>query len=208
MWYYIKQGFLPFIYLFFMAMTSIGILSIGSDLLWLKIILAILNLALYLVVVMAAAYKDGQEDYRTRMANDLERMEIVRTGEDRPLKLKEEYKAWKGFLNGAMACIPLVILMIVHTVLICIDSNLNGAGVIASMVYLVFFAFCRLDAVGAVTSETVVATVSPVMFYFTLIALPIIMLSTGIPYLLGAKKIELQQERIRERQRQIYGDDL
>lgn len=204
MWYYIKQSFLPFVYLFFVAMSGFGVVSIGDHLLALKILLAILNLAMYLVIVCGGAYKDGQTAYKTMLANDLERIQIIKTGEDRPLKLKEEYKWWKGFLYGFIACVPLLILLLIHTILILINPTLNGAGVIAGLMYLAFFLFCRLKT--GVGADNAVATVSPYTFYFSLIALPIIMLASGIPYVLGAKKIKLQQERIKAKQREIYGE--
>ena len=202
MWYYIKQSFMPFIYLFFMAMTAMAILTIGNDLIWLKVLLCLLNLGLYLVVVCASSYKDGQTALKERIANDLERLQIIRTGEDRPLKIKEEYKWWKGFLYGFISCIPLVVLLIVHTILMLVDPALNGAGVVASIIYLTFFAFFRINAIG--TSTDVV--LQPTIYYASLIGLPIIMLATGISYILGARKIQRQQDAIKEKQRQIYGD--
>ena len=54
--------------------------------------------------------------------------------------------------------------------------------------------------------ETITST-SWYIFYGALIALPIIMLSTGIAYILGAKKIKRQYEMIAEKQRSIYGDE-
>ena len=105
--YYFKQGIFPFIYQIFMAMIAFGILMI-EELIWLKILLAALNIALYLFIVAAVAYKEGQEALKVQMANDLERREIIRTGEDRPLKLHEEYKPWKGFFFGFIACVPVV----------------------------------------------------------------------------------------------------
>lgn len=203
MWYYIKQSFLPFVYLFFVAMSGFGVVSIGDHLLALKILLALLNLAMYLVIVCGAAYKDGQTAYKTMLANDLERIQIIKTGEDRPLKLKEEYKWWKGYLYGFIACVPLLILLLIHTILILINPTLNGAGVIAGLMYLAFFLFFRLKT-GVGMGDT--AVIAPSTFYFSLIALPIIMLASGIPYVLGAKKIKLQQERIKAKQREIYGE--
>lgn len=200
MWYYIKQSFLPFVYLFFMAMTAMAILTIGNELVWLKVILCLLNLGLYLIIVCAASYKDGQTALKERIANDLERMQIIRTGEDRPLKLKEEYKWWKGYFYGFLSCVPLLLLLAIHTVLMLIDPALNGAGVVASIIYLTFFAFFRLNAVG---TEVAVA---PTIYYSTLIALPIIMIATGVSYYMGARKIQHQQDLIKEKQRQIYGE--
>lgn len=200
MWFYVKQSFIAFIYLFFSAIIGFGILCIGDNLIWLKVALLVLNLGLYIVVVGATVYKDGQDALKTRIANDLERMQIIKTGEDRPLRLKEEYKAWKGFVFGLVACIPLVFLMILHTVLILgFGANYNGAGAIAGIAYLVVFAFCRVNTAITITAG---------MYYFSLLAIPVICLTTGLAYVLGAKKIELQQERIKEKQRQIYGGKI
>ncbi|MBQ9734475.1 MAG: hypothetical protein IJV95_01325 [Clostridia bacterium] len=198
MWYYVKQGLLPFVYLFFTAITAFGILCI-EGLVWLKVILLLLNIGLYVFIVAASSFKDGQEALKVRIANDLERLQIIRTGESLPLKLKEEYKPWKGFFNGFVACIPLLILLIIHTI-VYLSGGGNGAGAIAGFIYMMVFAFSRLN-IGAVTTP-----INPAIYYWSLLAIPLIVLAAGIPYILGAKKIELQQQRIKEKQRSIYGD--
>ena len=168
---------------------------------FLKVILSILNLALYAVIVAATSYKDGQTALKVRIANDLERVQIIRTGEDRPLKLIEEYKPWKGFLPGLVACIPCVVLLLVHTILIfSMGSEYTGAGAISGFLYMVFFSFVRLSLSAGAPSIY--------LYYFSLICLIILPATTGIPYIFGARKIEKQQEKIKERQRQIYGDDF
>lgn len=206
MWYYIKQSLMAFIYLFFMAITAFGIMCIGSDLVWLKVLLCLLNVALYVFIIGAAAFKDGQDALKVRIANDLEREQIIKTGAALPLKLKEEYKAWKGFVFGGIACAPLIILLIIHTLLFTlVGDNYIGAGAIAGFLYLMIFAFARLNV--ATTAEgAAVAAINPTVYYWTLLAIPVVVLSVGIPYVLGAKKIELQQARIKEKQRQIYGE--
>ena len=201
MWYYVKQGLLPFIYLFFTAITAFGILCI-EGLVWLKVLLLLLNIGLYVFIVSAASFKDGQEALKVRIANDLERMQIVRTGESLPLKLKEEYKPWKGFFHGFIACIPLVVLLIIHTVVIFTGGG-NGAGAIAGFIYMMVFAFSRVNINTGATAAT---PINPTIYYWSLLAIPVIVLATGISYILGGKKIELQQQRIREKQRRIYGE--
>lgn len=204
--YYIKQGFLPFVYVLFMAMTAFGILVING-LIWLKALLAVLNVGLYAVVVSAVSYKEGQEAMKALYANDLERMEIIRTGEDRPLKIHEEYKPWKGFMFGFIACVPLLILLVLHTIMHFAGSDYVGLGAIAGIIYLMFFIFFRLNiAITGVEGETV-APVSWYTYYGALIALPIVMLITGISYILGARKIRLQHEMIEENKRRIYGEE-
>lgn len=196
MWYYIKQAFLPFIYLIFMAMISLSILMI--EILWLKVVLNIACIGLYLLVVCAASLKEGEEALKVRIANDLERKEIIRTGENRPLKLKQEYKPWKGFLSGGISCLPLIVLLVIHSILMLIDPSMNGAGAISGLIYAMFYVFAGF----------IFGAFQWWHYYVSLIALIIIPLGTGIPYILGAKKIERQQEMIKNKQRQIYGEEI
>lgn len=202
--YYLKQGVFPFIYQLFMAMIAFGILAI-NELIWLKILLAVLNIALYLFIVAAVAYKDGQQALKVQMANDLERREIIRTGEDRPLKLHEEYKPWKGFVFGLISCVPILLFLILHTIVYNATGSYSGLGAIAGIIGMMFFIFFRLDASNA-TAET--AVVPWYTYYGVLVAVPILMLTMGIAYVMGAKKIMRQQEMIREKQRKIYGDNV
>ncbi|MEG9430345.1 MAG: hypothetical protein VZQ61_05435 [Christensenellaceae bacterium] len=202
--YYLKQGVFPFIYQLFMAMIAFGILAI-NELIWLKILLAVLNIALYLFIVAAVAYKDGQQALEVQMANDLERREIIRTGEDRPLKLHEEYKPWKGFVFGLISCVPILLFLILHTIVYNATGSYSGLGAIAGIIGLMFFIFFRLNASSA-AAET--ASISWYTYYGTLVAVPILMLTMGIAYIMGAKKIMRQQEMIREKQRKIYGDNV
>lgn len=199
MWHYIKQAFIPFIYLLFLAVSAVGVLMISDQLIWLKVVLLILNLGLYVFVVGLISNKEGQIGYKALLANDMERMIIIKTGEDRPLKIHQEYAWWKGFLVGAVTCAPLVILLIVHLILFyTAGPQYNGAGTIGSFIYMVFAGFAKIDSRVPIAQW---------QYYFTLISIPIMMAITGIPYIIGAKKMEKQQEQIAERQRQIYGED-
>ena len=47
------------------------------------------------------------------------------------------------------------------------------------------------------------ATIAPELYYVTLLMIPILVLTIGISYYLGAKKEELKKKRLEERQR-IY----
>ena len=205
--YYLKQGVFPFIYLLMMAMIAFGITAI-SGLLWLKIILAVLNIALYALAVSAISYKEGQESIKVQHANDLERIEIIRTGENRPLKIHEEYKPWKGFAIGFTVCVPLIVLLGLHTIVYLSTGSYRGLGAIAGLMYFMFFVFFTFGATASAGEAATGAALPWYSFYGALIALPVIMLITGISYILGAKKIMLQQEMIKEKQRSIYGDKL
>lgn len=195
MGFYIKKALFPFIYLFFMAITAFGILCI-KNLLWLKIILSILNLALYLFIVATVFYKEGEEGVKIRQANDLERKEMVRTGTERPLRLKEEYKWWKGYFMGFIDCMPLLVLMLVHTIMFLAGSETKTVGAIAMFIYFVVAVFFNMSG-----KELTMAS-----YYYTLVAVPVIVIVAGVFYNLGAKKIMRQYEKIREQQANIYGE--
>lgn len=178
-----------------MFIIGLGITTI-NDLAWLKYILASLNLVLYFLVAGAAAYKDGQDAMKVRYSNDVERREMVKTGEDRPLKLREEYKAYKGVLIALAACSPMIVLLFLQAIF-----NLTGVenmicGQIASYMYYVVFIFFRIAEI----------TITKWVFFLSLIYAAILVLVYFIMYNLGARKIEHAQEKIRVARETVYGD--
>lgn len=194
--YYVKQALFPFLYLIFMAVIAAGIGLIGS--VWAQVVLYLLNLGFYIFLMVVNFFKEGQNALKVRHANDLEREQIIRTGEALPLKLREEYKPWKGFFIGFITAIPLLFCMVLHLILVlCAGEAYIGAGTIASLVYLAFF---------APYSVAFTTTLNAWQYFILLYAVPAIMAIAGVPYMLGARKMQLQYDRIEEKQRQIYGD--
>ena len=201
-WYYVRQMFVPIMYLIMFDVIALGVLCIGDNLIALKVVLLILNLGLYGFIMGAVAFKDGQTALKVRMANDLNREQIVKTGKELPLKLNEEYKPWKGFLMGLNVCVPLIILMLLHVILTAgkdpaIASTNNTCGAISGLLYVVVFAFAQVKSTAAILSTT---------YYVTLAAIPFFIGVIGVSYWLGGEKIIRQQEMIKEKHRQIYGD--
>lgn len=210
--YYISKSFFAIVYSFFSALTSFVILFI-ENLTWLKAVLLAVNLGLYIYVVTAVAFQDGQAALKVRIANDLERREIIRTGEDRPLKLSEEFKPWKGYVIGLLSCAPLIILMVVHAILTSVDPTKTGAGAIAGFLYMAVFAFFRMDSIQVTDINDAMVdtiqkntTLEPSIFYWTLLIVPVLIICIGVGYYLGGRKIEKQQERIREHQKMLHGE--
>jgi hypothetical protein len=200
--YFLKQSGFLFIYNIFMTIIALGILCIqGKDLLWLRMILCVLNIGLYLFIAGMTFYKEGQEALKVRNANDLEREQIIKTGEALPLKIAEEYKPWKGFVMGAIICAPMVIALIVHLILaLATNGTVNGAGAVSGLLYMSFFA----PVTELLGTETLVWA----QYFIQLYAIPIIVVTAGVGYMLGAKKIQAQYDKIHEKQRQIYGDKI
>ena len=179
----------------FTALTALSISMIGNKYMWLEIVLWVFNMALYGSVICITSFKDGQIAYGIRQTNDKDREFIVKTGEFRELRIAEEYKAWKGFVHGFIATIPLIVLLIIHTIVIISDPETVIVGGIAGYIYLTFYApflFC--------------SNVTAFTCYYALISIPLMTLFTGIPYILGARKSEKNYAKAFDLNNRIYGE--
>lgn len=197
MWYFTKQTLFLFVYLLFMSFVSFAVSAI--QIFALKIVLLVLSLALYTFIVCASSFKEGQEAVKLLNSNDMQRRRIVETGEYIKLKTAGEYKAWKGFIFGLIVVAPLIICMIVHVILSS-ATGANGAGAVAGLVYSLFYA-----PYSIFLSET--ALVSNWQYYILLYAIPYMMGACGVPYLLGARKMQLQYDKIQEKHKELYGEN-
>ena len=193
--YYFKQAILPFIYLIFTAMLGMGIKTMGDKMPGLQLLLNIVNFLLYAIVVFMANYKDGEKAMDVRYRNDRFREVIVRTGEDITLNESEEYKPWKGFVFGAIACIPLVVFIIIH----CFYAGFGGSnifGTIGGILYMIIFSFFW-QYIEVFTWST---------FLYMLVAIPVISAITGFGFMIGAKNSEKKYEEIAKRESFLHGD--
>lgn len=193
--YYFKQSLFALIYLFFMTIIAFGIICIGVT--WLEIALCVINISFYLTILAMTLYKEGENSMRVLHANDIERELIIKTGEDRPIKKHEEYKPWKGYVIGLSACIPLILCLIVHSVVVLLSGGtMLGGGAAAGLIYFAFYA-----PISVFLGEATVWS-----YYILLYAVPLISVTGGLSYCMGAAKIRMQYEKIAEKQRQIYGN--
>ncbi len=192
--YILKQSTIPFLYLIFSAMLGLAIMVLGEKYLVIEVILNVFNLAFYTLIICSTAYKDGGKALDVRNKNDRGREIIARTGENITLQVGDEYHAWKGFAYGAVACIPLVVLLIIHTVSFT-GGGLNTFGMIAGILYMPTYSFFLMF--GKATSYT---------YFYALIALPYISGFTGVFYCLGAKKSMRKYEEIKRVQKMLHGE--
>lgn len=195
MWTYIKQSFMAFFYLLFMITTSYAISVLDESFFVLQIVLSIANLLLYFIILAGASFKDGEQALKVRNVNDLKRQEIIRTGEDLELKIHQEYAPWKGFFAGFIACIPLILCLIIHSILLFSGSTVETFGQAAGVIYNGFFVLVRIFS-----------EITPYSYYWALLCIPIIVALSGVPYILGARRIELQQEYIKQTHKIIHGE--
>ncbi len=197
--YYVKQALFGFVYLLFLAVSALGIMLIEN--IALVIVLLCLNLGLFIFLMFMYFIKEGEHAKEIKRANDLERREIIRTGEDRPLKEIQEYKPWKGFLTGALMAVPLLVFLLLYALIYaCGGSENNFAGAVANFMYTPFFAF-----ISVLLPEG--ATLSFGQYFIILYCIPFLSASAGVPYLIGAKKQQKKYDKIMDKQRMLYGDN-
>ena len=197
--YYLKKALFIIIYLLFAGILANGALNIEGH--WIfRLGLLIVNLALFLYISCGITFQDGQKAYKKLIANDGEREYMVKTGELREIDTKEEYHVSKGFIIGACACIPLVILLIIHAIATSSNPENTGAGNLAAFVYMLVFGFFNVDFASV---QSAVVYASP---YFALLSIPVIVIAQGIAYYLGARSIRGQQEKIKRTHQSIYGE--
>ena len=197
--FYLKMAILPFVYIFFSAMLGIGIILIDQNLAFLQYVLCGINLAFYVLVVGIAGNKDGQKSIKVRNQNDQFRRVIIETGEDLPLNLQEEYKPWKGFVIGAVACIPSVVLIIIHVILNLTSPTPHyGFGVASGVLSTVVFSFFMVSS----------AVKSWAYYLWALLIVPLVSCAYGGFYVLGANKAQKQYDKIAQIQRAIHGDKV
>ena len=82
-------------------------------------------------------------------------------------------------------------------------SKYMTVGGLASSMYMFVMGFMFLD-LGAETTAT--AALPATAHYLSLVIIPVMVVLVGVAYRLGARKIELQQQMIKEKHRQIYGE--
>lgn len=197
--FYLKKAFFIFVYIILTSFIAMAIAVIKGQTL-LKVALLVANMGLFLYIVCMMAYQDGQKALKVRIANDKEREYIVRTGEYRKLNKSEEFAPYKGFLVGFVSCLPLIVILIIN--LIVSYTNLANTSVadVANYLYFCMGAFANLDPSGV---HEAVIYASP---YWSLLIVPLIMLANGIFFILGAKKIEKQYQKVKDIHKGIYGE--
>ena len=195
--YYLKKMFIMTVYLVSSGIIGASIFLIeGAS--WLKLILLILNFGLFLFIYCSIAFKDGEKALRVRYSNDKLRELIVQTGDDYKLDLDGEYTARKGFITGACACVPLIVLMLLSLVAKGATHNIIVQAI--QLFYLVFYGFFNLDFANVYK----VVLYAPI--YWALIAIPFLIILQGVFFCLGKRRAELQQERIKNTHRRLYGE--
>lgn len=196
--YYIKCSLFAFAYM--IAMDIGALLFSYIDSIALRAVLSIAWALFYCFIVGIMFFKEGETALDFRHANDLERKHMVESGVVVELDTAPEYKPYKGFVIGVYACIPLIIILLLHLLIgLSSGGTANGAGIVASVVYFTFFM-----PYGAFRSGVNLFTFGE---YFILIyTVAILAVTVGVAYILGARKAQKKYDLIERKQNEIYGD--
>ena len=194
--YYIKKAFFFLFYLMFMDLIGLGIIAIGID--GLALPLAIISIGFYMFIVIYMMFKEGKESMRKLHANDVERVQLLRTGSCGKIDANAEYAPWKGFFIGFLTMSPMILFTIIHLIIELCGGTFMAFGTIVNFMYLGFSCPYQCIAQGVYVGTP--------LFYIILYAIPVMLALTGVPYLLGAKKIGYHYKMVEEKQRKIYGD--
>ena len=193
--HYLKTAGVLFAYNITMSLVAYGITMI--QLVELRMVLLILNIIIYCSAVFALQMKEGMDSVKVLYLNNRSREKIIETGEDIKIRRSEEYKTFKGFLFGALAYSPYLLLMIAHAIITAINPTNFIAGEIGATIYMMFYAPIGLAFEGALTAG---------VYYIALYGLVLVSVLSGVAYILGARKIFKQHERIESYNKSIYGE--
>lgn len=201
MWYFIKQSIFLVGLMFFMITTSMLILTIKIPVL--ELVLSILDLGLYSTAIVLIFYKEGQTAWKLRQSNDIERRNIIATGKDIPLKTAPEYKTWKGFIFGIVACVPMIVMLIIHAIVGTTGGG-NGVGSACSLVHYIFYLpYYELRA--CLTADFIPSFGD---YFGLLYAVALMAFLTFIGYYMGARKLQRAQNKVEDRKKEIESGKL
>ena len=196
--YYLKNALFGFVYLILMDLTAL-LISLISSKTW-QFILAMVAIAFYCFVVGTIFFKEGESALDLRHSNDAQRRRMVETGEIYEIKTIPEYKPYKGFVMGAIICVPLVFVLILHLIIgLSTGGMANGAGAAAVIMYYLFF-------VPYAAFHSGMETFLFGEYFIVLYSIAVISATTGIAYILGARKSQRKYDIIERKHREIYGD--
>ncbi len=194
--YLLKLIVVPMVYLLCFAFSTVGIASISGFNELTKCIICAFFLLFYIFLVAIVMIKEGHDAYDILLRNNTQRRHMVETGVVVDFDTQKEYSVWKGFTIGLICCIPLVIMVVVH-LLLAPRGETSSVSIFCEMFYGVFFSVARTyknaNEMGFFIGSA-----------FVVVALPLI---TGVPFMLGASRRRKQQERVRQLNKELHGED-
>lgn len=192
--YYFKESIFIFFYEFMMSTIAFAIFTIETT--WVKVSLSLLCIVFFLFIVFIYFGQEGQKALKKLHENDLKRKRIVETSEYIEIEQQKEYKVWKGFVIGLLVFIPMFIFLFIYAIILICGGTSTLISGISSIIYMLFSA----------PIMAFVSTFQGTICFSVLYGAILTSIASGVGYILGAKKIKLQYEKIAEKQRYLHGE--
>ena len=191
--YLFKQTIILFVYLVTMMVIALAVAAIEPiNLTWLKYLLFVLNLALFLFITFKLIQKTGEDAYKLKHSNDIKRRVIAETGDYYSLDTVKEYHKFDGLFVGLIVCAPLVLLVAIDLLLLLCGVDQSVTDLITMVIYGAF-----VIPVRAISSTAVSA-----WFLWTIIP---VCLTTHFGFAFGVFKVKKQFDKIDATKQKIYG---
>lgn len=192
-WYYLKSSIIYIVYLIITMVTASAINLIqGENLKLVKLALYILNMGILVMVCFVTAHKSGQDEYKIRHSNDIQRRVIMRTGDYYEFDLIREYRKNKGFIVGVYVSAFMVILLLAKLILFLFGITESYLDYIFYFLYATFTMPLELFF-------------DKLTVYFAIYGVVIIILVCGLGYEVGARSKQRIYDRINKINEQIHG---
>lgn len=192
-WYYLKSSIIYTVYLIITMVTACAINLIqGENLKLVKLALYILNMGILVMVCFVTAHKSGQDEYKIRHSNDIQRRVIMRTGDYYEFDLIREYRKNKGFIVGVYVSAFMVILLLAKLILFLFGITESYLDYIFYFLYATFTMPLELFF-------------DKLTVYFAIYGVVIIILVCGLGYEVGARSKQRIYDRINKINEQIHG---
>ncbi len=193
--YLLRLTIVPLVYLLCFAFSMVAIASIDGFNALVKSLIGVLFLLLYIVLVSAVMIKEGQDAYGVLLSNNSQRRYMIETGKVVDFNTAKEYKAWKGFVVGLMCCIPLVVMLLLHTISFP-RGDTSRVSIICEMMYAVFYSIGR----------TYQHTNERGFYIGAIVIIFSLSIMNGVPYMIGARHRRLQQKKIKRINEELHGE--
>lgn len=191
--YLFKQTIILFVYLVTMMVIALAVAAIEPvNLTWLKYILFVLNIGLFLFITFKLIQKTGEEAYKLKHSNDIKRRVIAETGDLYDLNTIKEYNRWDGLYIGLIVCIPLFLVVLIGVILELCGVEQSTTDLINMIIYGAF-----IVPVRAINSNA-----NSLWFLWTVIP---VCLTTFFGYNFGVYKVKKQFDKINATKEKIYG---
>lgn len=193
--YLLRLLIIPLVYLVCFAFTTTGITSIDGFSPLVKSLISLVLLLVYIFIMFTVMVKEGQDAYGILISNDAQRRRIVETGVVVDFETTKEYRPWKGFAVGAICCIPLVVMVLLHLIAFP-RGDTSTVSLLCEMIYGVFFSIVRTYQNANEAGFFIISGVVLILFP----------LMTGIPYAYGARVRREQQEKVKKLNSELHGE--